>query len=158
MIQVKEGDTAIPFCLPDSEEIQVCLKDFQGKWVVLYFYPKDNTSRCTLEAIVFSKSIDAFKKINAVVVGISPDSPKSHCNFRDRHSLKVRLLSDVNHEVMNQYGVWVNKKMYGREYFGVERSTFLIDPNGRIVSVWRKVSVPGHIEAVLNEIKSIQNS
>ena len=154
----KEGDFALSFCLPDAEENQVCLKDFQGKWLVLYFYPKDNTSGCTLEAIDFSKSINAFERMNTVVLGVSPDSPKSHCNFRDRHDLKIRLLSDENHEVMGQYGVWVKKKMYGREYFGVERSTFLIDPQGKIVSVWRKVNVPGHIEAVLKEIKSIQNS
>ncbi len=154
----KAGEPALFFCLPDAEENQVCLKDFQGKWAVLYFYPKDNTSGCTLEAIDFSKSINAFEKMNAVVVGVSPDSPKSHCAFRDRHDLKIRLLSDENHEVMDQYGVWVKKKMYGREYFGVERSTFLINPNGRIVSVWRKVNVPGHTEAVLKEIKSIQNN
>jgi peroxiredoxin Q/BCP len=123
---------------------------------VLYFYPKDNTSGCTLEAIDFTKSIDAFEKLNGVVVGVSPDSPKSHCNFRDKHNLKVKLLSDESHDVLNQYGVWVKKSMYGKDYFGVERSTFLINPDGKVVFVWRKVKVPGHIEAVLDKIKSVQ--
>jgi peroxiredoxin Q/BCP len=154
----RKGELAFSFCLPDADGKRICLKDFQGKWVVLYFYPKDNTSGCTLEAIDFSKSIDAFIKMKAVVIGVSPDSPKSHCHFRDQHNLKVKLLSDENHEILDKYGVWVKKKMYGKEYFGVERSTFLIDPSGRIVSVWRKVNVPGHIEAVLEKMKSIQTN
>jgi peroxiredoxin Q/BCP len=154
----KKGEAAFSFCLPDANEKRVCLKDIKGQWVVLYFYPKDNTSGCTLEAIDFSKSIDAFIKLKAVVIGVSPDSPKSHCNFRDRHNLKVKLLSDENHEVMDKYAVWIKKKMYGKEYFGVERSTFLIDPSGKIVSVWRKVNVPGHIDIVLEKIKAIQNN
>ncbi len=158
MTLIKEGETAFSFCLPDADENQVCLNDFKGKWVVLYFYPKDNTSGCTLEAIDFSKKIETFENLNTVIVGVSPDSSKSHCNFRDQHDLKVKLLSDENHKVMEKYGVWIKKKMVGKEYFGVERSTFLIDPSGRIVFVWRKVSVPGHIETVLDKIKSIQTS
>ena len=155
MSLLKEGDAAPLFCLPDADENQVCLKDLQGQWIVLYFYPKDNTSGCTLEAIDFTKSIDAFSKLNAQVIGISPDSSKSHCNFRDKHNLKVKLISDEEHESLEKYGVWVKKSMYGREYFGVERSTFLINPNGIVAVAWRKVKVPGHIESVLEKLKSI---
>lgn len=157
MALLKEEDAAPLFCLPDADEKRVCLGDLQGKWVVLYFYPKDNTSGCTLEAIDFTKSIETFGKLNALVIGISPDSPKSHCHFRDEHNLKVKLLSDEKHEVLKKYGVWVKKKMYGKEYDGVERSTFLIDPDGKIVDVWRKVKVPGHIESVLQRLKKIHN-
>jgi peroxiredoxin Q/BCP len=158
MTPLKEGDAALPFCLPDADENRVCLDDFLGKWIVLYFYPKDNTSGCTLEAIDFTKSIEDFGKLNALVIGISPDSPKSHCNFRDKHDLKVKLLSDEKHETLEKYGVWVKKKMYGKEYDGVERSTFLIDPNGKVVTIWRKVKVPGHIEFVLEQLKRIHTN
>ncbi|MBN2103110.1 thioredoxin-dependent thiol peroxidase [bacterium] len=149
------GQSAPDFCLPDTEEKQICLKNFQGKWVVLYFYPKDNTSGCTLEAIHFTESLAQFKEHNAVVLGISPDSVKSHCNFRDKHDLKVTLLSDSDHTVLEAYGVWSVKKMYGKEYYGVMRSTFLIDPQGQIVEIWKKVKVPGHIETILEKLRSL---
>jgi peroxiredoxin Q/BCP len=152
---LKSGESAPDFCLSDTEQNQVCLNDFQGKWVVLYFYPKDNTSGCTLEAINFTKAIAEFEKLNAAVVGISPDSVKSHCNFRDKHELKVTLLSDPDHKALESYGVWSLKKMYGKEYFGVVRSTFLIDPEGRIAEIWRKVNVPGHIETVLKKLQAL---
>lgn len=149
-----EGSKAPEFCLPDSDEIQICLKDYLGKWIVLYFYPKDNTSGCTLEAVNFTQQLNAIQSENAEVIGISPDSPKSHCNFRDKHELKIRLLSDPEHAVLKKYDVWVQKKMYGREYFGVERSTFLIDPKGTVRKIWRKVKVKGHVEEVLSELQS----
>ena len=141
------------FCLPDSDGQSVCLKDLKGKWIVLYFYPKDNTSGCTLEAITFTEQIARFESLNAVVLGVSPDSQKSHCSFRDKHDLKVTLLSDPDKDVLQQYGVWVKKSMYGREYMGVERTTFLIDPDGMIRQIWKKVKVKGHIEAVLESLK-----
>lgn len=155
--QPEKGQFAPDFCLPDSDGTPVCLKDLKGKWAVLYFYPKDNTSGCTLEAIHFSTHLATFRELNAVVLGVSPDSTKSHCNFRDKHELKVTLLSDPDHEVLQKYGVWIPKKLYGRDYMGVERSTFLIDPGGRIAEVWRAVKVQGHVEAVLERFKTLQD-
>ena len=147
--------TAENFCLPDENNIETCLEDFKGKWIVLYFYPKDNTSGCTREAIDFSKYIDEFKKLNAVIIGVSPDPPKSHKKFIEKHNLKIKLLSDEKHEILKRYDVWQLKKMYGKEYYGVVRSTFLINPDGEIVYEWRKVKVNGHVEEVLEKIKEV---
>ncbi len=157
MNKLTSGDKAIYFCLPDDSGKDVCLKDFAGRWVVLYFYPKDNTSGCTLEAVDFSRKLDEFEKRNAVIIGVSPDSPKSHCGFREKHDLKITLLSDTDHGVIEKYGAWVLKKMIGREYFGVERSTFLINPNGGIASVWRKVKVKEHVNNVLEKLIELQS-
>ena len=144
-----EKETQAPnFCLSNQAGENVCLKDFIGKWVVLYFYPKDNTSGCTQEAIDFTEIIDEFEQMDAVVLGISPDSVKSHQNFIAKHDLKVVLLSDPEHSVLEQYGVWQKKTMYGREYMGVVRSTYLIDPQGVVRDVWEKVKVTGHADAV----------
>ncbi|MCD6383931.1 MAG: thioredoxin-dependent thiol peroxidase [Thermoplasmata archaeon] len=151
----EEGDTAPEFCLPDGNGEEVCLKDFRGKWLVLYFYPKDNTSGCTQEARDFSALIEDFRRIGAEVVGISPDSPESHRRFADKHGLKVTLLSDQEHSVLERYGVWQLKRMYGREYYGVVRSTFLLDPKGVIRKVWRRVKVKGHVDEVLETLKSL---
>src|SRR4030042_2215535 len=156
MQNLKVGQKAVDFCLPDVNEKEICLKDYQGKWLVLYFYPKDNTSGCTLEAINFSKALRKLEKWNALVVGISPDSPQSHCNFRDNHDLTITLLSDMNHHVLEAYGVWSLKRMYGKEYYGVERSTFLIDPEGTIAFIWRKVKVKGHLEEELEKLQELQ--
>lgn len=142
------GDKAPAFCLPDAENKKVCLKDFKGKWLVLYFYPKDNTSGCTREAVDFTSGIKDFKKMNAIVVGVSPDSVASHMNFINKHALRVILLSDQEHEVLKEYGVWQKKSMYGREYYGVVRTTFVVDPKGKIVQKWEKVKVAGHADAV----------
>ena len=150
------GDSAPDFCLPDSDGKEICLKDLKGKWIVLYFYPKDNTPGCTLEAVHFTREMAEFAGKDAVILAVSPDSQKSHCNFRDKHSLKITLLSDPEHIVLEEYGVWVLKKMYGREYHGVERSTFLIDPEGRIAFEWRKVKVQGHVEAVKAKLQALQ--
>lgn len=142
------GSKAPQFCLPDKDEKKVCLKDFKEKWVVLYFYPKDNTSGCTKEAVDFTAHAREFVKLNAVVIGISPDPPKSHANFIQKHKLRVILLSDQEHAVLKEYGVWQKKKMYGREYHGAVRTTFLIDPSGEIVHVWEGVRVNGHVPDV----------
>jgi peroxiredoxin Q/BCP len=142
------GDKAPAFCLPDAENKKVCLKDFKGKWLVLYFYPKDNTSGCTKEAVDFTSGIKDFKKMNAIVVGVSPDSVTSHMNFINKHALRVILLSDQEHKVLKEYGVWQKKSMYGREYYGVVRTTFVVDPKGKIVQKWEKVKVVGHADAV----------
>ncbi|HDP81421.1 MAG TPA: thioredoxin-dependent thiol peroxidase [Spirochaetes bacterium] len=150
------GKAAPPFCLPDKDRNEVCLKDFTGRWVVLYFYPRDNTSGCTLEAVDFTANLDEFKKLKAVVLGVSTDSPESHCRFSDRHGLKVTLLSDEEHRVMEQYGVWGVKKMYGRESMGVVRSTFLIDPKGVLRHRWDRVKVKGHVESVREKLLELK--
>jgi len=147
---------AMNFCLPDEEGNEVCLDSYKGKWNILYFYPRDNTSGCTREAKDFSEHMEEFEKLNAVVIGISPDSPESHRKFKEKHSLKVKLLSDESHEVMEKYGVWQLKKLYGREYYGVVRSTFLISPDGKIVYEWKGVRVKGHVEEVLQKLKEMQ--
>jgi len=152
------GERAPDFCLPDKNETNICLKDFAGRWVVLYFYPKDNTKGCTLEAMNFSKTLMDFQKMNAVVLGVSPDSPKSHTKFADRHGLEVTLLSDPNHAILEKYGVWQLKKMYGKEYHGVVRSTFLIDPEGYIAYSWRKVRVSNHVNTVRETLKELQTT
>jgi len=143
------------FCLPDENGDEICLKDFRGKWVVLYFYPRDNTTGCTKEARDFSEYIEEFEKLNAVVIGISPDSIESHKKFKEKHGLKVILLSDEGKDVLKKYGVWKLKKMYGRSYYGVVRSTFLIDPDGNIAYEWKRVKVKGHVEDVLKKLKEV---
>ncbi len=143
------------FCLPDYRGEEHCLHDFRGKWVVLYFYPKDNTSGCTREAKEFTEMREEFEKLNAVIIGISKDSPKSHEKFIKKHNLNILLLSDENHEVIEKYGAWGKKKNYGREYYGTIRSTFLIDPEGNIVKEWKKVRVAGHVEEVLKTLKEV---
>lgn len=146
------GEAAPAFTLPRDGGGEVSLSDFAGKWVVLYFYPKDNTSGCTREAIAFSEKADDFAARNAVILGVSPDSVKSHDRFRDKHDLNVILLSDEEKTVLETYGVWKEKSMYGRKYMGVERTTYLIAPDGRIARIWPKVKVPGHAEDVLAAI------
>ncbi|WP_048153011.1 peroxiredoxin [Methanolacinia paynteri] len=149
------GETAPPFCLPDSWHSEVCIEAFKGRWVVLYFYPKDNTTGCTLEAQTFSAGMNDFRGMNTIVIGISPDSCESHEKFVKKHSLDLILLSDETHVVLEKYGVWQKKKLYGREYFGVERTTYLINPEGVIVEVWPKVKVKGHAEEVKAKVVSL---
>ena len=146
------GDVAPGFTLPRDGGGEVTLKDYAGKWVVLYFYPKDDTSGCTKQAISFSEHGAAFAAKNAVVLGVSPDGVKSHDKFRDKHSLSVILLSDEEKKVLELYDVWKEKSMYGKKYMGVERTTYLISPDGKIAKVWNKVKVPGHSEDVLSAI------
>ena len=155
---IKIGDKAFDFQLPDQNDNVRSLDEFKGKWVVLYFYPKDNTSGCTREAIDFTNAREEFEKLNAVIIGVSPDSTKSHRKFQSKHNLNITLLSDPEHKIIEKYGAWVLKKMYGREYYGVQRSTFLIDPDGKIAYMWRKVKVKGHVEAVLNKLKELAKS
>jgi len=152
-MELETGKEAPNFCLPDENGNNVCLKDFRGKWVVLYFYPKDNTPGCTKEALDFSERLGEFEKLNAVVIGISPDSTTSHKRFKEKKGIKVKLLSDTEKEVIKKYGVWQLKKMYGREYYGVVRTTFLIDPEGKVAHIWKKVKVKGHADKVLEKVK-----
>jgi thioredoxin-dependent peroxiredoxin len=153
---VEEGAKAPDFQLPADDGSVVKLSKLRGQPVVLYFYPKDDTSGCTREAKDFTDLAPAFAKLGSAVYGISPDSVKSHDKFRCKHDLAVRLLSDEEKEVATAFGVWVEKSMYGKKYMGVERSTFLIDSKGKIAKIWRKVSVPGHAEDVLEAVKSLE--
>ena len=154
---VNIGEKAPTFCLQNQDEQSICLKDYLGKWVVLYFYPKDNTPGCTLEAINFTYHENEFKERNAVVLGISPDSCESHKKFQNKHKLTVTLLSDSDHDILETYGVWKIQKMYGKEYMGVERTTVLINPTGNIEHIWPKVKVKGHIEEVLAKLDEYEN-
>lgn len=156
MSTLNVGDKAPDFCLEDPDRGKMCLKDFEGKWVVLYFYPKDNTSGCTMEALEFTAAEDDFKAKNAVVIGVSPDSLKSHTKFRQKHDLSINLLSDTEKATLEVYGVWQTKKMYGREYMGVVRSTYLIDQEGKVAYIWLKVKVAGHADAVLGKLIELQ--
>ncbi|HXY58018.1 MAG TPA: peroxiredoxin [Methylocystis sp.] len=152
---LNEGDPAPDFSLPGAGGERLSLADFKGRKLALYFYPKDDTSGCTKEAIDFNGLRDKFAKAGAGVVGVSPDSVKAHDKFREKHELKLPLASDEEKAALTAYGVWVEKSMYGRKYMGVERSTFLIGADGRIAKIWRKVKVPGHAEAVLAAAKAL---
>ncbi len=143
------GKDAPLFCLPDPAGVDHCLKTYLGNWIVLYFYPRDNTPGCTMEAIQFNRSLENIREHGAVLIGISPDTSESHKKFQERHGLNFLLLSDPDHRVLDSYRVWRPKVLFGKELLGVERSTFLINPRGKIVEVWRKVRVSGHVEAVL---------
>jgi peroxiredoxin Q/BCP len=153
--ELVEGDPAPDFELPTDGGGRAHLKDLQGKPVIIYFYPKDDTSGCTAEAIAFNRLRAQFAAAEAPVIGISPDSAASHDKFKVKHDLKIALAADPGRSAIEAYGVWKEKSMYGRKYFGVERSTFLVDREGRIAKVWRKVKVPGHAEDVLAAAKAL---
>lgn len=155
MAELTPGDDAPQFSLPEDGGGKVRLTELRGKIVVLFFYPQDNTETCTAEAIDFSKFHDAFKEAGAVVIGISPDSLKKHANFRKKHGLTTPLAADESREAIEAYGVWGEKMMFGRKYMGVIRSTFLIDREGKIKRIWRKVRVAGHAEEVLETAKAL---
>lgn len=155
MSALEEGTAAPDFTLPTDSGGEFRLSDHKGSAVVVYFYPKDDTSGCTLEAIDFSTLAPAFAAAGAVVVGVSPDSVASHKKFRNKHDLGVVLASDVTKETLNRYGVWAEKSMYGRKYMGVERTTVLVDRAGTIAAIWHKVKVPGHAEAVLEAVRGL---
>jgi peroxiredoxin Q/BCP len=148
------GKPAPQFCLPDADEKSICLADFSGRWVVVYFYPRDNTPGCTLEARGFSDAVDDFAGIGAVILGISGDSVDSHKKFAEKQNLRFPILSDTSHQVLKSYGVWKDKKGIG-SLFSTERSTFLIDPEGTVAAGWRKVRVFGHVEEVRERLKEL---
>ncbi len=149
------GQVAPDFSAPDQEGKLVSLKDFLSQWLVLYFYPKDDTPGCTTEAIDFSQYASEFNQLNAKILGVSPDSEKSHCKFIAKHNLSIQLLSDPQHQVAESYGVWGLKKFMGKEYMGIIRSTFLINPQGKIAHIWTKVKTKGHGEIVLNQLRQL---
>jgi peroxiredoxin Q/BCP len=144
------------FTLADGAGKKHALKDYLGKKVVIYFYPKDDTPGCTTEAKDFSCLVDEFKRAGADVIGLSPDSAKSHKKFRDKHALSIKLASDEDKAIAQTFGVWVEKSMYGKTYMGVDRSTFVVDKAGKVVKAWRKVKVTGHAEEVLATVKALK--
>ena len=151
-----EGKTAPDFSLRNEQGETVSLADFAGeKYVVLYFYPKDATPGCTTQACDFRDSHEDFSKLNAVILGVSPDDQASHVKFIEKQGLPFSLLVDEDKAVSEKYDVWKLKKMFGREFMGIERSTFLIDPTGTVVKEWRKVKVKGHIEEALTTLKGL---
>jgi len=150
---IEEGKIAPSFSLVDQDGKTHSLKDYLGKNVVLYFYPKDNTPGCTKEACSFRDEIAFFKKNNTMILGISADSVKSHKNFSEKFSLPFPLLSDESKKMIEAYGVWKEKSMYGKKYFGIERTTVIIDEKGKIKKIFPKVKVEGHTEEVLEALK-----
>ncbi len=149
------GQAAPDFIAQDQNGNTVSLNYRKDRWVILYFYPKDNTPGCTTEAQDFTKYQTQFQELGADIIGVSPDSAKSHCKFINKHSLSLQLLSDSEHKVIEAYGAWRLKKFMGKEYMGVVRSTFLIAPDGKIAQVWDKVRVKAHVEKVLQELKQM---
>ena len=152
---LEAGDKAPDFDLPTDEGDNIRLSDLSGKTVVLYFYPKDDTTGCTNEAKAFTAAAADFAKLGAVVVGVSKDSVASHARFRKKYGLGVRLGSAADNDTVERYHSWVQKSLYGRQYMGIDRSTFLIDGSGTIRRIWRKVRVPGHVEAVLEAAREL---
>jgi len=153
---LQEGDIAPDFCLPNQDEEETCLSNYKGKNVVLYFYPKDNTPGCSLEAMQFTKYKQDFETADTTVLGISKDSCESHKKFIEKKNLNLTLISDADHKIQEQYGVWQKKKFMGKEFMGTVRSTFLIDKEGIIKKIWPKVKVQGHAEEVLLEVKALK--
>ncbi len=150
------GDLAPAFDLPGDSGARVRSKDYAGGNLVVYFYPRDDTSGCTREAIDFTARLAEFERARTAIVGISADSPASHDKFKAKHDLRIVLASDERRETIAAYGVWVKKSMYGRKYMGIERATFLIGRDGRIAKVWRKVRLKGHVEDVLKSARALE--
>lgn len=149
---IAEGDKAPDFTLPTDGGDSITLSDLKGEWVVLYFYPRDDTPGCTKEACGFNDALPQLEKLNAKVIGVSRDSVAKHDKFKAKYGLSFPLGADEDGSVCEAYGVWVEKTMYGKKSMGIERSTFLIDPEGTVAKVWRKVKVPGHVEEVRDAI------
>jgi peroxiredoxin Q/BCP len=154
--ELKAGDKAPDFTLLDKNGKNVSLRDFLGKWLIVYFYPRDDTPGCTIEAKEFTDSIDEFAKLDAVILGISADTSDSHIKFTEKYHLKVTLLSDTDHKALVPYGAWGIKMMYGKEYWGILRCTFLVNPKGLIAQVWYNVKVKGHVEEVRKTLGNLK--
>lgn len=154
-MEIKVGDMAPDFQAMASNGEEIKLSDFRGKYVVLYFYPRDMTPGCTKEACSFRDHYEQFKELDAVILGVSTDSLERHQKFVEKYSLPFLLIVDENHEICEKYAVWKLKKSFGREYMGIERSTFIIDKEGKIVKVWRKVKVDGHVEEALQFVNQL---
>jgi peroxiredoxin Q/BCP len=153
---LKEGDTAPDFELESDGGGIISLSSLKGKSVVVYFYPKDDTSGCTKEAISFTEHAGEFSKLGTRIIGISPNTVESHDKFKAKYNLGIQLAADTEKSAAQAYSVWVSKSMYGRKYMGIERSTFLVGADGKIIRIWRKVKVPGHAKEVLDVIQSVK--
>ncbi len=153
--QLNIGDMAPDFTLPGDGGTDISLGQYKGQNLILYFYPKDDTSGCTTEAIAFTQNLPKFSKLNASIVGVSKDSVKKHDKFKEKHALKIRLAANEDLDMIEAYGVWVEKSMYGRKYMGIERTTFLLDSDGKILHIWRKVKVKDHVEQVLEKLAEL---
>lgn len=152
-----ELNTQAPaFCMPNQDDVEICSRDVAGKWVVLYFYPKDNTPGCTTQACDFTAQKEAFEDLDAIIFGVSPDSAQKHRNFIEKQNLEITLLVDAESKVAQAYEAFGPKKLYGKEYMGVIRSTYIIDPKGAIKAAWSKVKVKGHIQEVYETLKALQ--
>ncbi len=156
MTELKIGDDAPDFTCPTDGNGEITLSEFQGQNVIIYFYPKDDTPGCTKESCGFRDALPAFEKLNTAIIGISKCSVKKHDKFKEKYNLNFPLASDENGTICEDYGVWKEKSMYGKTYMGIERSTFLIDENGKIAAIWNKVKVPGHIESVQQELENLR--
>jgi peroxiredoxin Q/BCP len=154
MIQI--DSVALDFCLPNQDDVEICLRDLRGKWIVLYFYPKDNTPGCTTEACDFSEAAPDFSMLNAIIIGISADSTKKHRDFIEKKDLSVTLLSDESTSMLQEYGIWQLKKNYGKEYMGIVRTTLIIDPQGVIKAIWKNVKVKEHAKEVMKKLQELQ--
>jgi len=150
------GNIAPEFCLPNQDDVEICSRDLKGKWIVLYFYPKDNTPGCTTDACEFTEAEAQFDDLNAVILGVSADSPAKHRNFIAKKELSITLLSDESTQMMQAYGVWQLKKNYGKEYMGIVRTTFIIDPKGKIAAIWNNVRVKEHVAKVKEKLAELQ--
>ncbi len=155
MIEI--GKPAPDFSLKNHADQDVRLRDFDGQWVVLYFYPRDNTPGCTVEACEFTEGVEEFAALDAVVLGCSPDTTRKHRNFIAKFDLKISLLSDPDHKVMEEYQAWGEKKMYGRTFMGVKRSTVIIDPSGNVAHHWRSVRAKGHARKVRDKLSALRS-
>ena len=150
-------DEKVPeFCLPNQDDVEICMRDLKGKWIVLYFYPKDSTPGCTTEACEFTEAAPDFSSLDAIIIGVSADSTKRHRNFIEKQDLGITLLSDEDTTMMQEYGVWQLKKNYGKEYMGISRTTLIINPEGIVKAIWEKVRVKDHVAKVKEELEKLQ--
>jgi len=156
MLETKQQAPA--FCLPNQDDVEICSRDLKGKWIVLYFYPRDNTPGCTTEACEFTEAAPDFSDLDAIILGVSADSTKKHRNFIEKKELGITLLSDESTDMMQEYGVWQLKKNYGKEYMGIVRTTFIIDPDGIVQAIFNKVRVKEHVAKVQEKLQELQNS
>ncbi len=155
---IKIDEKAPEFCLPNQDDIEICLRDLKGKWIVLYFYPRDNTPGCTTEACEFTAAAPDFSELDGVILGVSADTTKKHRSFIEKKEIGITLLSDEDTSMMQEYGVWQLKKNYGKEYMGILRTTFIINPEGIIKAVFEKVRVKEHVAKVQEELQRLQNA
>ncbi|MCK4738142.1 MAG: thioredoxin-dependent thiol peroxidase [Sulfurimonas sp.] len=155
---IKIDEKAPQFCLPNQDDVEICLRDLKGRWIVLYFYPKDNTPGCTTEACEFTDAQPDFNDLDAIILGVSADPTKKHRSFIEKKELGITLLSDESTDMMQEYGVWQLKKNYGKEYMGIVRTTLIINPQGVIKALWEKVRVKDHVSNVQKTLQELQEN